>query len=163
LQRKIEEAKKARWEKNIKPLIDNIEIDLAPYQPYLLTSYELGHTGITNQSLYADDPKTLDPVVLEFKKLKRTREKELEVEKLKGTSRAESGESGGGGEIISPEGEWSKPMGKSKMMSSVGMSSYKKFNAFAKKHGIREAGNRQTFQIRLDGMDITTRNKLERA
>jgi hypothetical protein len=96
LQRKIEDAKKARWEKNIKPLIDNIEIDLAPYQPYLLTSYKLGHTGIINQSLYADDPKTLDPVVLEFKKLKRTREKELEAKKLKGTSKAKSGETGGG-------------------------------------------------------------------
>ena len=69
----------------------------------------------------------------------------------------------GGSEIMPPEGEWSKPMGKSKMMGSLGMSSYKKFNAFAKKHGIREAGNRQTFQIRLDGMDKTTRNKLERA
>jgi hypothetical protein len=69
----------------------------------------------------------------------------------------------GGVQLATPEGEWSKPMGKSKMMNSLGMSSYKKFNAFAMKYGIREAGNRQTFQIRLDGMDKATRNKLERA
>ena len=62
-----------------------------------------------------------------------------------------------------PDGEWSNPMSKNKMMKALGMPSYKKFNAFAKQHGIKMAGNRQTFQIRLDGMDITTRKKLEKA
>jgi len=83
--------------------------------------------------------------------------------KFDGTNSADAVGAGGGGENISPEGEWSKPMGKSKMMSSLGMPSYKKFNAFAKQYGIKKAGNRQTFQIRLDGMDKATRNKLERA
>ena len=59
-------------------------------------------------------------------------------------------------------GEWSKPMSKRKMMSALGMTSYKKFNAFAKKHGIEQAGNRKLWQIRLDNMDKNTRFKLEK-
>lgn len=57
---------------------------------------------------------------------------------------------------------WSKPMSKSKMMTTLGLDSYKTFNAYAKNPRIREAGNRQTFQIRLDGMDKKTRSKLEK-
>jgi hypothetical protein len=63
----------------------------------------------------------------------------------------------------SPNGLLSKPMSKSQMMHALGMDGYKRFNAFAKGHEIREAGNRQLFQIRLDGMDINTRTKLEKA
>ena len=61
------------------------------------------------------------------------------------------------------EGEWSDPMTKSAMMSRVGIDGYKKFNTFAKQHGLHKAGNRQLWQIRLDGMDKTTRQKLEKA
>ncbi|MHC4541135.1 MAG: hypothetical protein ACYS74_15355 [Planctomycetota bacterium] len=59
-------------------------------------------------------------------------------------------------------GEWSTPMSKAEMMARLDIDSYKTFNAFAKKHGIDEAGNRQTFTIRLDGMDARTRSKLEK-
>jgi len=36
-----------------------------------------------------------------------------------------------------------------------------KFKVFAKQFGLRQAGNRQTWQIRLDGMDASTRKKFE--
>lgn len=60
------------------------------------------------------------------------------------------------------EGEWSTPASKSKMMKAIGISSYKKFNAFAHMHGIKQAGNRKLWQIRIDSMDRTTRSKLEK-
>jgi hypothetical protein len=61
------------------------------------------------------------------------------------------------------EGEWSNPMTKSAMMSRVGIDGYKKFNTFAKQYGLRKAGNRQLWQIRLDNMDENTRKKFEKA
>ena len=60
------------------------------------------------------------------------------------------------------EGEWSNPMTKSTMMSKVNIDGYKKFNTFAKQHGLRKAGNRQLWQIRLDRMDKNTRQKFEK-
>jgi len=57
--------------------------------------------------------------------------------------------------------EWSKPMSKNEMMTRLGIDSYKTFNAWSKTIGIKEAGNRQTFIIRLDEMDKKTRSKLE--
>lgn len=61
-----------------------------------------------------------------------------------------------------PVGEWSTPMSKAEMMTRLRIDSYKTFNAFAKTQGIEEAGNRQTFIIRLDKMDAKTRSKLEK-
>jgi len=61
------------------------------------------------------------------------------------------------------EGEWSNPMTKLAMMSRVGIYGYKKFNTFIKQYKLRQAGNRQLWQIRLDGMDINTRRKFEKA
>lgn len=60
-------------------------------------------------------------------------------------------------------GEWSNPMTKSTMMSKIGIDGYKKFNTFAKQHGLQQAGNRQLWQIRLDRMDKNTRQKFEKA
>lgn len=60
------------------------------------------------------------------------------------------------------EGEWSKPASKKELMVAVGINSYKKFNAFAKCYGIKQAGNRKLWQIRLDSMDQQTRSKLEK-
>lgn len=60
------------------------------------------------------------------------------------------------------EGEWSTPASKSKMMKAIGIASYKKFNAFARMHGIKQAGNRKLWQIRINSMDRTTRSKLEK-
>ena len=60
------------------------------------------------------------------------------------------------------EGEWSNPMTKSTMMSKVNIDGYKKFNTFAKQYGLRKAGNRQLWQIRLDRMDKNTRQKFEK-
>lgn len=60
-------------------------------------------------------------------------------------------------------GEWSTPMTKSDMMTRLHINGYKKFNTFAKKYGIEQSGNRQLWTIRLDGMDKSTRQKLEKA
>ncbi len=62
-----------------------------------------------------------------------------------------------------PDGEWSKPMSKSKMMNALNIDSYKTFNAWAKDKEMKPAGNRQTFTIRLDVLDSATRQKLEKA
>jgi hypothetical protein len=61
-----------------------------------------------------------------------------------------------------PDGEWSKPMSKSKMKNALRIDGYRTFNIFARHHGILPAGNRQLWQIRLDRMDETTRKKLEK-
>ena len=61
------------------------------------------------------------------------------------------------------EGEWSNPMTKSDMMIRLHINGYKKFNTFAKVYGLYKVGNRQLWQIRLDGMDKNTRQKLEKA
>jgi len=60
------------------------------------------------------------------------------------------------------EGEWSKPTTKSTMKNALRIDGDKVFNTFAKQHSIRQAGNRQLWQIRLDTMDNTTRKKLEK-
>ncbi len=61
-----------------------------------------------------------------------------------------------------PQGEWSKPMTKSRMRKALNIDSEQTFNTFAKRYGIRQAGNRQTWQIRLDTLDGKTRSKLEK-
>jgi hypothetical protein len=62
-----------------------------------------------------------------------------------------------------PEGEWSKPMTKTKMMELLGIDSPKTFKAFANRIGIRRAGNRQTWQLRVDKLDARNRAKIEKA
>ncbi len=60
------------------------------------------------------------------------------------------------------EGERSKPMSKSEMMTRVKIDSYKKFNIWANTYDIQKVGeNRQLFTIRLDTMDAKTRSKIE--
>ena len=61
-----------------------------------------------------------------------------------------------------PDGELSKPMSKSKMMAALKVDSYKTFNAWAKDKALKQAGNRQTFTIRLDLLDPNSRQKLEK-
>ena len=60
------------------------------------------------------------------------------------------------------EGEWSRPASKKELMTAIGIESYKKFNAFAEMYGIKQAGNRKLWQIRVDSMDRITRAKLEK-
>jgi len=62
-----------------------------------------------------------------------------------------------------PQGEWSKPMSKSKIMSALRIDSYKTFNAWSKDKEMKQAGNRQTFTIRLDILDAKTRQDIEKA
>ncbi|MFO8011733.1 MAG: hypothetical protein R6X20_00365 [Phycisphaerae bacterium] len=62
-----------------------------------------------------------------------------------------------------PEGSWSKPMTKAKMMDILGLDSYKTFNAYADRQGIRQAGNRRTWQLPLGGLDEETREKFRKA
>ena len=62
-----------------------------------------------------------------------------------------------------PEGERSIPMTKKAMKTAIGFNDagYDSFNAWAKLHDIKEAGNRQLFTVRLDGLDKLTRSRLE--
>jgi len=59
------------------------------------------------------------------------------------------------------EGEWSNPMTKSALMKKVGIDGYKKFDTFAKRFGLRQAGNRQLWEIRIDKMARNIRKKFE--
>ena len=60
-----------------------------------------------------------------------------------------------------PKCEWSKPMSKSDMMAALGIDTRKKFNAYTKIVGIKKI-NRKTHQIRVDQLDRTKREKLEK-
>ncbi len=60
-----------------------------------------------------------------------------------------------------PEGVWSTPMSKTEMATRLGNLSPDKFKTFAEFHGIRQAGNRQLWHIRLDKMDMATRHRIE--
>jgi len=90
-------------------------------------------------------------------------EKVVADEKLKKNKTPDDSMQGQGNNRRVSSGEWSNPMTKSAMMSRVGIDGYKKFNTFAKQHGLQQAGNRQLWQICLDGMDKNTRQKLEKA
>ena len=90
-------------------------------------------------------------------------EKIVADEKLKKNKTPDDSMQGQGNNRRVSSGEWSNPMTKSAMMSRVGIDGYKKFNTFAKQHGLQQAGNRQLWQICLDGMDKNTRQKLEKA
>ena len=57
-------------------------------------------------------------------------------------------------------GEWSKPLTKARMMASLRVDSVKRFNAFATSQGIIQAGNRQTWRLRLDGLSGEQKRKL---
>ena len=58
-----------------------------------------------------------------------------------------------------PEGEYSPPMPKSRMMEKLGMTSRKAFNSFVKKYGTVRV-NRQVWQIRIDTMPKNLADKL---
>ncbi len=59
-----------------------------------------------------------------------------------------------------PEGEWSNPATKRRFMSILGIDSVKTFNAFTSRYGIQQAGNRQTWRMRLDTLDKKIQTKL---
>jgi hypothetical protein len=62
------------------------------------------------------------------------------------------------------EGEWSKPMSKTRMMQAIGIDSRKTFAVWLKDKDIHKVGdNRQTWIIRLDTLDQRSRKKLEKA
>jgi hypothetical protein len=63
-------------------------------------------------------------------------------------------------EPLKSQGEWSRAMTKKAMMWALGIASYRNFNAFARRHGIEQAGNRQLYRIRMGEMDVKTRQKL---
>jgi len=83
-------------------------------------------------------------------------------EKLKKNKTPDDSMQGQGNKRQVSPGELSNPMTKSAMMSRVGIDGYKKFNTFAKQHGLQQAGNRQLWQIRLDRMDKNTKQKFEK-
>jgi hypothetical protein len=62
-----------------------------------------------------------------------------------------------------PKGEWSKPMRKGKMMDALRIPSLRTFNAWAKGHGIRFAGNRLTLQLKLEGLTKEQQDRLAKA
>ena len=57
--------------------------------------------------------------------------------------------------------EWSKQMSKSDMMTALGIGSLKKFNAYANIVGIKKI-SRKSHQLRVDQLDQTKREKLEK-
>jgi len=59
-----------------------------------------------------------------------------------------------------PEGEWSSPMALKQMAGRLNLRP-DAFKTFAGRHGLRKI-NRQLWQVRLDGMDGATRQKLEK-
>jgi hypothetical protein len=61
---------------------------------------------------------------------------------------------------LPPDGQWSAPMSKAEISTRLKLSR-RSFNTFTKNHALRSAGNRQLWQIRLDGMDAATRKKVE--
>lgn len=59
-----------------------------------------------------------------------------------------------------PTGEWSLPMTKTEMRVRLGNMTREKFETYARKHGLTKNG-RQSFQICLDKMDDSAREKLK--
>jgi hypothetical protein len=59
-----------------------------------------------------------------------------------------------------PEGDWSKPLSKTDIMACLRIDSLRKFNAFAKRQGIQQAGNRQTWRLRMDGLTESEKHRL---
>lgn len=59
--------------------------------------------------------------------------------------------------------EWTPPMPKIRMMDILRIGSYKTFNTFADRHGIKNAGNRKTWQLCIDDLDATTQEKFKKA
>jgi len=57
---------------------------------------------------------------------------------------------------------WTKPMTKSKMMTAVGLDSYRALDALFKGHEIKHL-SRKLHQVRVDQIDIRTREKLLKA
>lgn len=60
---------------------------------------------------------------------------------------------------MAPEGEWSVPMPKMTIMSRLNLNP-RAFETFAKQHGLQKI-SRQQWQIRLDKMDLRTRQRIE--
>lgn len=59
------------------------------------------------------------------------------------------------------EGVWTKPASKREMMDKVGIDGYNKFNTWIEKRGYKiEKISRKLYQLCLDKMDKTTREKL---
>lgn len=58
------------------------------------------------------------------------------------------------------DGEWSKPMSKAKMMAALRIDSIKTFETFAKNQGIQQAGNRQTWRLRVSGLSDDEKARL---
>lgn len=63
-------------------------------------------------------------------------------------------------DVLPVLGEWSKPMSKASMMTTLHIDSEKTFSTFANHQGIVEAGNRQTWRLKLDGLTDEQKNKL---
>jgi hypothetical protein len=113
----------------------------------------------SNSLTYADEIKILRAAA----KMKHQQKVELQEGLKKAVADLVGTKQNGVKAKSPPEGEWSKPMSKSKMMAALGIDSYKTFNAWTKDKKIKPAGNRQTFTIRLDVLDTKTRQKLEKA
>ena len=61
------------WAKNIQPLINKIDIEVVPlrYSVEFYSSYVLGHTTALWEALESNRPEDLDPIIHEFRKLKK--------------------------------------------------------------------------------------------
>ena len=78
--KKHDELKADFWSKNIKPLIDEIDIELSPLWPYLSLygADELRSKNKVGRVIKTSEPDELNWVIHEFKKVKKIRETQLQ-------------------------------------------------------------------------------------
>ena len=112
LEKKIREAEMKRWGQQTNSLIAEIDLDLTPYRPYLLSIYPaLGQFDVTllNVGCFVDHSefsKLLYPLIHDLKRIKRIREKELKADLAKKGNTAETGQENKAGKKLS---QW-KPL-----------------------------------------------------
>ncbi|OHB54614.1 MAG: hypothetical protein A2Y12_09855 [Planctomycetes bacterium GWF2_42_9] len=161
LKQKIETAQGEWWDKHVRPLIDEIELELFPYWPYFI------HYGT-----WRGMERTFIRMTIESRELEKLSEVIKEFEKFKHMS-ANLKASGQNVDVIDKqetqplailnEGEWSNAMSKKEIIAVLGLGSYSKLNTFSKNHPLKQAGNRQLWQIRIDDMDKNMRQKFKKA
>jgi len=86
LEKKVKEAKAKRWAHDISPLIAEIDLDLTPWRPYLLSicaalgQFDANLLYVGPFIEHAEFSRCLDPIIHDLKRIKRIREKELEAD-----------------------------------------------------------------------------------
>lgn len=123
------------------------KLGITKYEQYVFNNEERESEGNGSKRLVSEQELAKDAVFARPEAMETVRDAYLSYENSSG--KAEN----------TLEGEWSNPMTKSALMKKVGIDGYKKFKTFAEIYGLRQAGNRQLWQIRIDRMDSNTKQK----